>query len=60
MPDGDDDDDSHADFAESQAASEGTERRRRKSTGEGHRGPQWLWFESAAAALAHQSLAEPR
>ena len=49
MPDDDDDDDAHADFDESQAASEGAERRRRKSsTGEGHRGPQWLWFESAA------------
>jgi hypothetical protein len=55
MPDDDDADDANADFDESQAASEGTERRRRKSTGEGHRGPQWLWFESAAAALAHQS-----
>ena len=51
----DDGDDAHDDFDESQPASEGAERHRRKSTGAGARGPQWLWFESAAAVLAHQS-----
>ena len=54
MPDDDDDDDAHDDLDESQPASQGG-RRRRKSKGTGQRGPQWLWFESAAAVLAHQS-----
>jgi len=55
MPDDDDGDDAHDDFDESQLASEGTECGRRKSTGAGRRGSEWLWFEGAAAALAHQS-----
>jgi hypothetical protein len=54
MPDDDDDDDAHDDLNESQPASQGGHRRR-KSTGDGQRGPQWLWFESAAAVLAQQS-----